>query len=90
MGVAWKIVTPLNGAELATEKIKGSNYVKYFEFGDTIDSNLIWSSETQILTQSYDRLPDAWYVDGDYFLGIRLKKDDGYQYGWIRFQTFLL
>jgi hypothetical protein len=90
--VSWVSVTPLNGAEVAIEEVEVTSYdkdwyVQYFEFGDTIDDNLIWSADKEIIADSYYRKPDAWYVDGDYFLGIRLKNDDGYQYGWLRFNT---
>ncbi|MBW6534975.1 MAG: T9SS type A sorting domain-containing protein [Mariniphaga sp.] len=82
----------MNGAEVAVEEVEVTSYdkdwyVQYFEFGDTIDDKLIWSANKEIIADSYYRKPDAWYVDGDYFLGIRLKNDDGYQYGWVRFNS---
>ena len=90
--VSWVSVTPLNGAEVAIEEVEVTSYdkdwyVQYFEFGDTIGNNLIWSADKETIAESYYKKPDAWYVEGDYFLGIRLKNNDGYKYGWVRFDT---
>lgn len=91
--VSWFTVTPLNGAEVAIEEVEVTSYskdwmVQYFEFGDTIDSNLVWTTGKQTISQGYNRAPDEWYVENDYFIGVRLKMDDEYQYGWIRFRSF--
>lgn len=78
-------VAPRNGAQIAIFYDQGYPFIDYTEFSDTINSHLIWSDKTSYLSSEYLGYP-LENDKKDFFIGIRIKKNDLYYYGWIRFQ----
>lgn len=63
-------------------------YVVFSEFNDTIRENLNWQPNHAVLYSNYERKPKEWKNSNYYyFIGIRVKKDGAYYYGWIRFNS---
>jgi hypothetical protein len=81
----YATVAPRNGAQIAMFYYRGYQFIDYMEFSDTINSHLIWSDKTSYLSSVYLGYP-LRNDKKDYFIGIRIKKNDSYYYGWIRFQ----
>ncbi|WP_372948970.1 T9SS type A sorting domain-containing protein [Mariniphaga sp.] len=58
----------------------------FFEFGDTISKNLNWSTESIYIYHGYFNFPEQYKINSDYFFGVRIKMENSYHYGWIRFR----
>nr|WP_319510967.1 T9SS type A sorting domain-containing protein [uncultured Draconibacterium sp.] len=86
--IEYCILTPLNGAEIVSRTITrqggADDYITLFNTGDTISETENWTTDIWTLYDEYSHQPDEWWEDEDYFVGIRIKKDEGYFYGWIR------
>ena len=78
-------VAPRNGAQIAIFYDRLNQYIDNKGFRDTINSHLIWSDNTCYFSRKYFGHP-LGEDKKDFFIGIRIKKNDSYYYGWIRFQ----
>ncbi len=78
-------VEPRNGAQIAIFYKRRVEFITYKKFNDTISSNLIWSDKKSFLSSEFYNYPSR-NDKKDFFIGIRIKKNDSYYYGWIRFQ----
>ncbi len=83
-------IHPQNNVEIANTRIQweygSGHYIQYFEFNDTISENSDWTEDSETVYEKYYNQPKSWWLSNDYFAGVRIKKDDLYYYGWIRFK----
>lgn len=58
----------------------------YLEFGDSISANFNWTTEDVYINHTRFNVTKKYYNDKDYFFAVRIKKENAYHYGWIRFR----
>lgn len=58
----------------------------YLVFGDTISANLKWTSESVYINHERFNVTKEYNYNKDYFFAVRVKREDAYHYGWIRFR----
>ena len=86
-GIYWFTIKANDETETEIEFAANGSYAKYLDFNDTIDKNLNWQAKSLYIYSEYENKPKQWGTGNNYFIGIRIKKNDVYYYGWIRFNS---
>ncbi|HKI90622.1 MAG TPA: hypothetical protein VKA38_16465, partial [Draconibacterium sp.] len=58
----------------------------YLVFGDSISENLNWTTESIYINHQRFNVTKEYYNDKEYFFAVRIKMENSYHYGWIRFR----
>jgi hypothetical protein len=85
---SYSKILPQNNGEIAFRE-NWDNWMliaDYLVFGDTISANLNWSTESVYINHQLFNVTKEYNYDKDYFFAVRIKKENSYCYGWIRFR----